>query len=353
METKHRHLGALLNEKRMTLAEAIVAKQYALQPGVWERYGEEGRKLSVRDQGYHLQFLAEAILVSDASLFTEYVQWARELFASIKLPESGLTAALECTRDVLREHLPPELAAITDEYIGASLNAVQQPLTRTPEYLSASAPLAGLARQYIDALLQGDRRRASQLVLEAVEQGAAVKDIYLQVFQRAQYEIGRLWMTNTISVAQEHFCTAATQLIMSQLYPSIFSTERVGRCLVAACVGGELHEIGVRMVADFFEMEGWDTYYLGANTPTMTIIQALKDRRPHVLGISATMTFHLRLVQDLIAHVRRAELEQPIKIMVGGYPFKKHPDLWKQVGADGFSPDAQGAIDVANSLVAG
>ena len=69
---------------------------------------------------------------------------------------------------------------------------------------------------------------------------------------------------NLLSVAQEHYCTAATQLVMSQLYPRIFSTERRGRTLVAARVADDLHEIGLRMVADFFEMEGWDTFYVGA-----------------------------------------------------------------------------------------
>ena len=106
------------------------------------------------------------------------------------------------------------------------------------------------------------------MILQAVEQGSPVKDIYQRVFQPTQHEIGRLWQTNQISVAQEHYCTAATQLAMAQLYPYTFSAERSGRRLVAACVSGELHEIGARIVADLFEMAGWDTYYLGANTPT-------------------------------------------------------------------------------------
>ena len=104
--------------------------------------------------------------------------------------------------------------------------------------------------------------------MDAIQHGTSVHDIYLHVFQRSQYEVGRLWQTNQISVGQEHLCTAATQLIMSQLYPLIFGTERKNRRIVAACVGGDLHEIGIRMVADFFEMDGWDTFYLGADVPT-------------------------------------------------------------------------------------
>jgi len=68
----------------------------------------------------------------------------------------------------------------------------------------------------------------------------SVRDVYLNVFQRSQHEIGRLWQMNQITVAQEHYCTAATQWIMVQLYPYVFGTERIGRRLVAAETGGQL-----------------------------------------------------------------------------------------------------------------
>ena len=105
---------------------------------------------------------------------------------------------------------------------------------------------------------------------------------------------------NEVSVAQEHFCTAATQLIMSQLYPHIFATVKTGRCLVATAVGGELHEIGVRMMADFLEMEGWDTYYLGGNMPAESIVRSLKDRHADVVAISATISSRVSKVTELI-----------------------------------------------------
>ena len=141
----------------------------------------------------------------------------------------------------------------------------------------------GATRAYLEALLGGDRQTASRLLLDAVESGTPLKDIY-QVFQRSQYEIGRLWQMNKITVAQEHYCSAATQLIMSLLYPRVFNTERIGRTLVAACVQGDLHEIGMRIVANFFELEGWGTSYLGANMPTSGIVDALVQRRPDALA---------------------------------------------------------------------
>ena len=179
----------------------------------------------------------------------------------------------------------------------------------------------------------------------------SIKKIYIEVFQRTQREIGRLWQTNQISVAQEHFCTAATQMVMSQLYPYIFSGEHKNRRLVAACVGGELHEIGARMVADFFEMEGWDTYFLGANTPPESIVATVQDRKADILALSATMTFHVNKVADIIALLRSKEGSTRTHVLVGGYPFNLSRFLWQKVGADGYAPDAETAIQEAERLI--
>ena len=135
------------------------------------------------------------------------------------------------------------------------------------EFKMESGDFFQLASLYLDTLLRVQSEAASRMIIKAVEQGVEIKDIYMYVFEPSQHEIGRLWQTNQINMYQEHFCTAATQNIMSQLYPYIFQNEKNGHKLVATCVNGELHEIGVRMVADLFEMEGWNTYYLGANTP--------------------------------------------------------------------------------------
>jgi methanogenic corrinoid protein MtbC1 len=109
-----------------------------------------------------------------------------------------------------------------------------------------SGPFAQLAKMYLDALLRVQRDVASRMIIKAVKDGIKVEDIYIHVFESSQHEVGRLWQNNQITVAQEHFCTAATQMIMSQLYPYIFSSDKIGRTLVAACVAGEMHEMGVR-----------------------------------------------------------------------------------------------------------
>jgi methanogenic corrinoid protein MtbC1 len=341
----------IIDEQLASLANVVVERQYALQPGLWEGYGEEGREKSVRDAGYHLTYLSQALSVSDPSLFANYVAWTKVLFAGLGFPDGVLVATLKCTREVLNQHLPPDLSAITDAYVATALETLSETSSSLSTYLEPDAPLADLAQDYLRLLLQGERHMASSLILDAVGAGARVKDIYLHVFQPTQREIGRLWQMNWLTVAQEHYCTAATQLIMSQLYPHVFATERIGHRAVVTCVGGELHEIGARMVADFFEMEGWDAYYLGANTPADSILRTLEEREAEVLAVSATMTFHVSAVADLIAQVRAGEAGRAVKTLVGGYPFNLSPGLWETVGAHGCAPDAQEAVVLAMRMV--
>lgn len=217
-------------------------------------------------------------------------------------------------------------------------------------FLDEDLPLSEVAVEYLGLLLRAERAEAARLILDLVERGTPVRDVYLHVFQASQYELGRLWQISRVSVAQEHYCTAATQLIMSQLYPYVFGGERNGRRLVTACVGGELHELGARMVADFFEMAGWDAYYLGANCPPECVLSALRGRRADVLAVSATMTSHVPVVTELIEIVRASDPGGRVKILAGGWPFLLDPDLWRRVGADGWARDAEEAVTMAEAL---
>ena len=216
-------------------------------------------------------------------------------------------------------------------------------------FLDSSQPLADLAQDYLNALLSYQRQVASDLIVRAAENRVGIKEIYCHVFERCLYEIGRLWHSETISVAQEHYFTASTQVIMSQLYPYIFRAEKEPRgTIVAACVTGELHEIGARMLCDLLEMEGWNTVYLGANVPSDGIVAVLLDNQSDILAISASMAFHIPAVREVIAAVR---LQSPkTRILVGGHAFRLAPKLWRDVGADYFSRDAVAAIAVIAEL---
>lgn len=336
---------------RGALAEAITARHYEAFPELERRYGPQGRAKCLQDAHYHLSYLTEAISASLPSLFADYVAWAKVMLESRGVPAADLARNLEVIREVLRQGLPHGAAILAAQYVEAGLERLPQLPSEVPTHVAGDGTLAALAREYLNALLVGERHVASRLILDAVEGGAPVKDIYLQVFQKCQHEIGRLWQMNQLSVAQEHYCTAATQLVMSQLYPRIFATEKNGRTLVATCVAGDLHEIGVRMVSDFFEMEGWDTFYIGASAPAQSVVSVTAARRAEVLAVSTTITSHVGALKELIATVRAAPDCREVKVLVGGYPFNVAPDLWREVGADAVAHDAESAVEIGNRLV--
>lgn len=214
-----------------------------------------------------------------------------------------------------------------------------------------SAPNALLARRYLAALLAGDRRQASQIILDAVKDGLPIRDVYIEVLQPVQWELGRLWHLDRISTAQEHLATATTQLVMSQLYPSIFNAERAGRTLVATCVEGELHELGVRMVSDFFEMAGWDAVYLGASTPVQDVVAIVAERHADLVAISVTLSWHVPVAAALARRLRTDARTSSVPILVGGRPFTQAPDLWRAVGADATVEQANQAVAVGERLL--
>ncbi|HEX8237559.1 MAG TPA: cobalamin-dependent protein [Abditibacteriaceae bacterium] len=347
----HMTTSQAIKEQRHQLCEAIVARQYQVRPDLAVRYGERGRIKCLQDTDHHLDYLTESLAVAQPLLFADYLAWARAMLAGRNIPVEDLVANMECVNAALPEILEPASAALAVEYVTKGITHLKNESAALPSFISEAQPLALLAREYLAALLHGERQRASRLILDAVEGGVLVQDVYLQVFQPCQHEVGRLWQMNQISVAQEHYCTAATQLIMSQLYPYLFNGVHTGRTLVATCIAGDLHEIGVRMVSDLFELSGWDTFYLGANTPLPGILQTVRDNGADVLAISATITPHLTAVRDLIGQVRSAPDCSKVKIIVGGYPFNVVPEMWRQLGADGCARDAAGAIELANNLV--
>lgn len=219
-----------------------------------------------------------------------------------------------------------------------------------PSFINADLPLADLAKRYLQTMLLREHKQAGKLVMDAVEAGESIEDVYLNVFQPVMYEIGRLWQTGEISVGQEHYCTNATQVVMARLYPRLFTGRHNGKRMLAACVQDELHELGLRMVADFFEMDGWDTGYLGANTPHESIIREIEEKSAAVLAIGVTMYYHLEQAQRMIEAVRRAAGAVKVRIIVGGYIFKVNKTLWKTLGADGAADNARDALALAQKL---
>ena len=338
-----------LNDRRLVLTELIVERHFQRHPELESRYGAMGRVRCREDAAFHLSYLAQSLAAGTPNLFVDYIARAKVMLAARHVSAMDLVHHLEVMRDVIRQELPSDVAAGALEYVDAAFRALPSLAEDTQSLLVPDAPLATLCEQYISCLLRYDRSAASKLVLDAVTGGTSIRDGYEHVFARVQREIGRLWQVNKVTVAEEHYCTAATQLIISQLYPYLFASQKNGRMMVGMCTPGDLHEIGVRMVCDFFEMEGWDTIYLGANVPISSAVQMLRTRKPDILAASATIPLHVAAVQDLIAAVRTAPELNGMRIIVGGYAFRT-PELRRAVEADAFGKSAAEAITIAQSF---
>jgi methanogenic corrinoid protein MtbC1 len=338
--------------QRPALAQAVVARQYVCQPDLRQRYGDGGMAKCVQDTDYTLSYLAAALNYSSPAIFKGYIAWAKNVLEVRNVRIEDVDDNLRIMESVLGEQLPDgSAAAAAVPYFDEAIRTPPQGVADRPPLLEGDDPLSELARRYLQALLRTERLEASRLIQVAFQSGVPITDLYLHVFQRCQREVGRLWQLNQLSVAEEHYCTAATQFVMAQLHPLLFSLPKTGRRLMATSVAGEYHEVGLRIITDLFEANGWDGVYLGANVPARSLIQTLERHHPDVLAISATMPFHLTVVEELIALIRSSPDVSATKIMVGGRPFNMAPDLWGRVGADCYAADAGEALEIANRLI--
>jgi methylmalonyl-CoA mutase cobalamin-binding domain/chain len=349
--------GHQLRDRAGALADAVVACEFTRHPKLRTRYGAAGRTESRQDAVDHLLHLADALDVNSPALFNDYIGWVKVLLQHLGVSSDDLDrhlhCHLDCMADVVREQMPPPVASAAVATIHGVRTALPAMPNTIASFLAPGQRLSPLAQEYLHKMLGGYRQAAGQLVFDAADRGEPVHDLYLQVFQPALREVGRLWQLKKISVAQEHFCSIATQIVMSQLLLRATAPKRCGHGVVVACVSGDLHELGARMVADFFEMAGWDTYFCGANTPHAAVVQAVVERAADVLAVSVTMGYHLHAVQDLIELVHAEPRCARLRVLVGGHPFTVDPTLWRTVGADGTAADADAAVMLAGQWLAG
>ncbi len=341
----------LLAEKSTELARHITNLHFEGNPGLLERYGVESKRRCYEDAVFNLNFLVEALTMNLPEMYVNYILWAATMLESRNIPKTDLYDNLDYLQQAIHELMGSQFSDGTKAYVDASKIKLKDSSKESISYIADDNPLKNEVEAYLGYLLEGKRNEARLLISDLIQKNIPVKDIYQHIFQISQYEVGRLWQINQITVAHEHYCTAATQQIMAGVYQFIFSSARKGKTLVACSAAGELHEMGIRMVTDYFEMDGWDTYYLGANMPDNQLQEALIEHKADLLALSVSLPTHVSKVGSLIKKIRSNKELSHLKIMVGGYPFLTIPDLWKKVGADAYAQNANQAITRANELV--
>jgi MerR family transcriptional regulator, light-induced transcriptional regulator len=340
-------------DNKQTLTNQIYEYFLSNYPEFKEKYSKYQLRKTWEDFSYSLIYLTESIALSKESIFLDYIVWLKGILINHNVDFRDLQLSLYSIKDILIKKIDNnDIKNSINNYLNNAIDTIQKNEAENKiNNKDYNNPYREIKNKYIAFLLNGERNKAMDLIHSTVKNNVSIKDIYIHIFQESLYEIGNLWEENIISVAQEHYCTASTQLIMSQLYSHIFNTKKNGLKLVSASVSGELHEIGIRMISDFLEIDGWDTYYLGSNMPVEGIIHSISKYNADLVAISCTMMFHIDKVKQVIEYIKKSDVFHKTKVMVGGYPFNKQPDLWKDVGADAYAKNAKDAVKTAFKTV--
>ncbi len=304
-------------------------------------------------RGYYVQRvleLAAAVRIGAPDAFAARAVWQHKAFLARGLDVAEVPKSLESLKATLNDVLPDESVRVIDEYIERSLAVLRAGVTADATELDPNDSSGAIALKYLAACLEGDSRQASAIVLQHAADAASLEAVYLGVLFPALREIGRMWHTAEASIAEEHIVTEATRRLMALLTVEFSKSPDIGKTVVTAAVAGNAHDIGVRAVADFFEAAGWRSLSLGPHVPAGDIASAARYFDADLVVIAAMLTTQLKSLEASIAAVRSVT-DQNVKILAGGQALDAAPELWRQLGADGYAA-AGDAVEVGSAIVA-
>lgn len=352
MNTDAQNASRVIDSVAKAVANWTADEHAKANPELPNRYGSEWRPEWTGHTLSQIHMLAQAVAVRSAELFAHHVCWTYDSFEARGIQGADLIQNIECLREVLAKELPSPVAQAALPFLDNSIAVLQS--TDRERDLDPSLDTVYHERtlKYLEAILESDRNAAESLILATFYEGLTIADIYEGILAPAQARLGRMWHLGEISVADEHFGSATTQSVMSLLRQHFPTKESNGRIVVATSTSGDLHEIGLRMVTDLFEIDGWTVIFLGANTPTTDLIELLDRRQPELLALAVSTGLTLRDAGDLVDRIRETSSIADLKVLIGGSPFRFAPDLWRELGADGCACSATEAVRLGNQLVA-
>jgi methanogenic corrinoid protein MtbC1 len=191
-----------------------------------------------------------------------------------------------------------------------------------------------LAESFLRQALGGDLAAAYQTIIAADDVGLPLARLFGEVLQPALTELGQRWEHGELLVAQEKEVSELARDLIADLSLRHARTSTDGESLVAACVEGERHELGLRMVCGLFRAEGWVVHYLGADVAPRFLLEAVQLHRPAVILLSAKLAQNLPAVKDAV-DVLTAGLapKHPPPVVVGGRVAIEHSEAIRTLGA--------------------
>ena len=198
-----------------------------------------------------------------------------------------------------------------------------------------------------DAVRGGNRNESKRLTQAALDAGADPGDV-LAALVAGMDEIGRRFQRNEAFVPEMLIAARAMKEAMSLLEPILAAAGITPRfTAVIGTVQGDLHDIGKNLVAMMWRGANFRVVDLGTNVPPEKFITAVRENNAQVVGLSALLTKTMPAMKETVSRIRQAGVE--CKILIGGAPITQ--EFAGQIGADGFAPDAAGAVNLVRRLV--
>lgn len=200
------------------------------------------------------------------------------------------------------------------------------------------------------SLSQGRMDEVRNLVQGALDAGESaervLKEGLIQAMDRlgVRFKNGEIYIPEVLLAAQTmHAGMAILKPILSK------STGTIPGKVLIGTVKGDLHDIGKNLVVMMIEAGGFDVIDLGIDVPASRFVEAVKEHRPQVVGMSALLTTTMVEMKETIQALGAAGQKDQVKIIVGGAPVTERFAM--EIGADGYAPDAAVAVDVVRSWV--
>lgn len=331
---------------------AVTERFYATHGSAYERFGQRGREACRQDLGYHLEFLRPVLEFGLLQPMVEYLRWLGSVLAARAIPAAHVGQSL----DWLAEFYAAHMGAPHGHIVAAALREANAEFLGLRDSSPASPPSAEAwpeSAAFQAALLSGNQREALAIMNRCLESGRDFVRFELHVIQPALYRIGEGWQANKVTVAQEHMATAIVQSVMTVGLLHLPPPPQNGKRAILACVEGNHHVVGLRMVADAFLLSGWDVQFLGANVPAASLVQHLAEWKPDLVGLSVSFAQQLPQVKTVIRGMQDRLGSRRPALMIGGLAINRFAPLAGVVGADGHSENALAAVSNADRVISG
>jgi len=200
------------------------------------------------------------------------------------------------------------------------------------------------------SLQKGKAQDVKTFVKEALDNKITPKEILDNGLIQGMNIIGEKFKNNEVFVPEVLIAARAMNAGLEILRPVLLSegVKPIGKALICT-VKGDLHDIGKNLVKIMLEGKGIECIDLGVDVAEDIIIKAVQEHNPDILCLSALLTTTMNYQRVIIEALKKTNLRNSVKVMVGGAPVTEK--YAKEIGADGYSPDAASAANLAVQLI--